>query len=202
HQRSYLLAWLLSRSRLSFLDKSLSARSRFRTRVSPKARLPEGLDKPSPTACSTAFSVKPFFTAFLTAFSTFFAAFFFALSFAIFPHNYFCRRAAVFTVFFTAFLTAFLAGIFLAATFLVTFFAIDSLPAVLGTGFLTAFGAGAFFAAFFACAFFATCLTGVFFAGAFFKTPVTVVTAAPTAVFTTPATSSAIAIPKPTASPA
>src|ERR1700729_456108 len=34
--------------------------------------LPETLDKPSPTASSTTFSVKPFFTAFLTAFSTFF----------------------------------------------------------------------------------------------------------------------------------
>jgi hypothetical protein len=56
--------------------------------------LPQALDRASPTASSTAFSVKPFFTAFLTAFSNFFAAFFFALSFAIFPHSYFCRRAA------------------------------------------------------------------------------------------------------------
>jgi hypothetical protein len=47
--------------------------------------------------------------------------------------------------------------------------------------------------------FFGNLLTGVFVAGAFFKTSVTVVTAAPTAVLTAPATSSAIAIPKPTA---
>jgi hypothetical protein len=88
--------------------------------------LPQALDRASPTASSTAFSVKPFFTAFLTAFSNFFAAFFFALSFAIFPHSYFCRRAAFFTVFFTAFLS----GVFLAATF----FSVDFLPAILVTG--------------------------------------------------------------------
>jgi hypothetical protein len=93
--------------------------------------LPEALEKPSPTASSTAISVKPFFTAFLTVFSTFFAAFFFALSFAIFPHNHYCRRAAFFT--------AFLAGFFLVATFFAAFFTVEFLPAVLVTVFLMAF---------------------------------------------------------------
>jgi hypothetical protein len=78
------------------------------------------------------------------------------------------------------------------------FIAVAFLLAVLVTGFLETFVAGAFVAG----AFWATRLIGAFVADVFFKTSVTVVTAAPTAVLTAPATSSAIAIPKPTASPA
>src|SRR3984885_834502 len=162
---------------------------------------------PCETAFSTATSVKPFFTAFLTAFSTRLAAFFFALSLAIFPHNHHRVRAALFAVFSTDFFAAFLAGAFLPTTFLAIFFAGLFLAVFLATAFFAAFLANAFLTALFAAtflagAFWAVFLTMAFVSGDFVRTPVIVVTAAPTAVLTEPATSSAIAIPYPTASAA
>src|SRR5277367_5887422 len=186
------------------------------------AALPTGffwtpLAMPSDTAFSTAFSVRPFFTAFRTAFSTLFAAFFFALSFAIFPHSYRRGRPLFFMVFLAVFFTAFFAGTFFAGFFAMAFFAAflagDFLAgaflatAFLTTPFLAAFLAGVFWTAFLATAFFAGAFWAVFlivafFDGDFVRTSVTVVTAAPTAVLTELATSSAIAIPYPTASAA
>jgi hypothetical protein len=114
------------------------------------------------------------------------------------PHSY-CRRRPAF---FAGFFTDFLAGIFLLATFLATFFAGVFLVAFLVTVFFVAFFGDNFFAAFLAGAFLAAFFAATFLAGAFFRTSVTVVTAASNAVLMAPATSDAIAIPTPTVAPA
>ena len=99
-------------------------------------------------------------------------------------------RAAFFAGVLTAFLAAFFAGDFLAVVFLTAAF--------FAGVFLTAdFLAGDLLTAFFATAFFAA-----FLAGLLCSTSPTVVTAASNAVLIVPATSDAMAIPYPTASPA
>src|SRR5579871_1574356 len=123
------------------------------------------------------------------------------------PHSHYHSQAAFFEVFFTDFLAAFLAGAFLPATFLATFFAGLFFAVFFARAFFAAFLADAFLTAFFAAillagAFWVLFLTRAFFCGDFVTTPATVVTAAPTAVLTEPATSSAIAIPYPTTSAA
>ena len=95
-------------------------------------------------------------------------------------------RPAFFAGFFTDFLAAFLAAVFFVGAFF-------------ETAFLTAFFTGAFLAAFLTSAFFVAGF-GASLAGV--NALVTVATAEPKAVFTEPATSSAIANPYPTFSAA